>query len=611
MLISAPLRWWYFFGILELHLKRYKVVLDSIVPENLYASSYEQVGDYWITNGPMEVNKATAENGCAKVKGSLFSVSENMNLTDLFSRLNLQSTWTGIIPRIDKKGFIDSTDFAPATRTRFETINDTNLDPNNHGDEKGVLLKNVDTAGGYSFAYMPVSGNTLHRAVCLKKIPFPKKKSTIATLQMIKRTLFRQAEESYLSVHSTALMANHSLAILPGLPDGLDVSRMRTTEVYENTLTDDLDQLDTKITEIQTIFSNLESELDVTKIFLKHVSLLETIKRTERKLIDPLYRPMLLVDEKWVADLKPDSWVNIYRQNQDESTIVLQIEQSEGVSGSISTGTNRFRTRIFLPEPSSSTPLPDGTVTSSTQSSTTIPSTVQSTLPDTQPVLNNTFTSTATPTTLLTTTTMTTTTQSTSTTVTALVATEQSWKDWLAEKWQKVKNFAEFLQISLKIPSAYDIGLMIMGTIHSFLLVVLFVLVRRKPKPKIVRKMDFRPSRLFRRNSDGSVKSVTVSPSAPVIPMEMLNLRKPNPTKRVRIIEEPMSDSEDEETPLRSFSPKRNAPQPPMPLYPVPSTSSGTRYFETNPRERRGKLYLPKNIPLYLMQSEVAIDQLN
>jgi hypothetical protein len=35
MLISAPLRWWYFFGILELHLKRYKVVLDSIVPENL------------------------------------------------------------------------------------------------------------------------------------------------------------------------------------------------------------------------------------------------------------------------------------------------------------------------------------------------------------------------------------------------------------------------------------------------------------------------------------------------------------------------------------------------------------------------------------------------
>ncbi len=65
------------------------------------------------------------------------------------------------------------------------------------------------------------------------------------------------------------------------------------------------------------------------------------------------------------SDLKPDSWVNIYRQSQDESTIVLQIEQSEGVSGSISTGTNRFRTRIFLPEPNSSTPLPDGTVISS------------------------------------------------------------------------------------------------------------------------------------------------------------------------------------------------------------------------------------------------------
>jgi hypothetical protein len=225
--------------------------------------------------------------------------------------------------------------------------------------------------------------------------------------------------------------------------------------------------------------------------------------------------------------------------------------------------------------------------------------------------LNNTFTSTVTPTTPLTTTTTTTTTQSTSTTVTALVATEQSWKDWLAEKWQKVKNFAEFLQISLKIPSAYDIGLMIVGTIHSFLLVILFVLVRRKPKPKIVRKMDFRPSRLFRRNSDGSVKSVTVSPSAPILPMEMMNLRKPNPAKRVQIVEEPMSDSEDEETPLRTSTSKRNAPQPPMPLYPVPSTSSGTRYFETNPRERRGKLYLPKNIPLYLMQSEVAIDQLN
>jgi hypothetical protein len=99
MLIATQLKWWYYFAFLANLLKKYQDKLQEIELENVYASGYQQFGNFYVTNGPMEVTKAAAEMGCIRSKGTFFSVSEGMNLTDLFTTLNLQSTWTGIILR--------------------------------------------------------------------------------------------------------------------------------------------------------------------------------------------------------------------------------------------------------------------------------------------------------------------------------------------------------------------------------------------------------------------------------------------------------------------------------------------------------------------------------
>ncbi len=129
---------------------------------------------------------------------------------------------------------------------------------------------------------------------------------------MIKTTFFKQADDVKRSVKATSLLANHSLAILPRLPPGTDISGVRKAEPYDPNINDDLDELESRVEQIGTLFTNIETEMDVTQLMLRHMSLLEIVKRTERRLIDPLYHPLSLVDEKWEADLRPDSVMNIY-----------------------------------------------------------------------------------------------------------------------------------------------------------------------------------------------------------------------------------------------------------------------------------------------------------
>jgi hypothetical protein len=530
-----------------------------------------------------------------------------MNLTDLFTTLNLQSTWTGIILREDKQGFMDITDFAPLTRTKFGTINATGLDPTTFLVTQGVLLKNVDTTGGFNFAYVPTLADTTHRAVCLKAIPFPKKKSSLTTLKMIKTTFFKQADDVKRSVKATSLLANHSLAILPRLPPGTDISGVRKAEPYDPNINDDLDELESRVEQIGTLFTNIETEMDVTQLMLRHMSLLEIVKRTERRLIDPLYHPLSLVDEKWEADLRPDSVMNIYTKDDSDNTIVLQVEKALSITEN-SPVTNRFRTRQYLPEPfSSTTSLPDGTEPTPDLDISTPLSTSNT------PIMS-TSTSTTTTTTTITTTTTTTFTTTTRATTTSKalvpVAPEQSWGDWFFDKWQKMKTFSEFLEMSFKMPSIYDIIFMIILGIHKVL--ILYLYFGKKRKPIIVRKMDYKPPRMFRRHSDGSVKSVIAEPSAPIMPMEMLRLRKPNPTRRVQIVEDSHSSSDDEETPMRVRTAKRLAPPPPLAMYNMPSTSTDTQnYYKPSTKERKGRLYLPKSVPLYLVESEPNLDKYN
>ena len=100
----------------------YRERLLSVNFELEYGSPKVQLGDYYVTNGPMEVTYDQAELGCMKVRGKLLSISADMNLSEIFQKLELQSTWTSLYKREDGKMFLDDLDFVPLSKTDFDNV---------------------------------------------------------------------------------------------------------------------------------------------------------------------------------------------------------------------------------------------------------------------------------------------------------------------------------------------------------------------------------------------------------------------------------------------------------------------------------------------------------
>jgi len=389
------------------------------------------------------------------------------------------------------------------------------------------------------------------------------------------------------------------------------LAKAKQATVYDPNMQDDLNDLLLQEQDIIKLFKSMDNSNDINKLALRHLYFIESVKKIEKKLIDPLFTPLMLVDEKWTSELESNSQISLYKVGNEHSNIVVKIDQVLGQS--LPTGA----TRGSLPSPLTPMPTTTSTTTESYGTEPDVGNTETSFILVPQYKRKSTSTSTTTTEeTSTTSTTISTSTSSTSTTtvpntnLTVTVPPEQSWKDWLAEKWNKIKDFSEYLQMSIQMPSMYDILLMIVTFIHSA--VILFLIFFRKPKRVVVRKMDLAaniPKMFNRRHSDSSVHSIVTKPkrsSSTSVPIRI--------PKRVQI--QSNSSSDEEGTPLRTMSSeigtsrtlKRLAPTPPYPLYPVPTAPTPVPqppYARYKAPSRRGQLYLPKSVPLYLVESDI------
>jgi len=469
-------------------------------------------------------------------------------------------------------------DQLPVTRTKFDQIDDSQLVATTFdSDTQGVILKNLDTTGtGFRFAYVPVTLTATYRAVCLKTLPFPRKAENLQTIKYFKQEFHRDIEAEQRS------LALSFVSALPNVPDDLDLSSVKEAVVYDSKTEDELTLLESQIPEIIKSFSEIQTGEDMHKIALMHNNWIRQVNRIEKKLTNPLTNPLILIDEKWQTDIKSNSRVQVFKKNDEINTVILKVE--------VPAEFPQIPNKQFVPLPIFGETYDeyDELVTVPTRrrrpSSTTISTTTTTT----------TTTNTPKPYTL-------TTSKPFSTSTTATTTTkpdEEGWGDWFTKQWARVKSFTEFLNMSLKLPSAYDIICLILITIHSIILT--FMLFFRKPRRVVVRKMDWKAvmPKFKRRHSDSSIieTSSRTRPSAPtetIIEMEGVRKRE----RQVQWVE----DSDEESMPMQpqkrvkqieTTRTKKPAPPPPYPMYPSVS------------RKREGKIYLPKSLPLYLVESD-------
>jgi len=587
MIIAAKLSWVHFFAILQRLLTTYNTGLNGVSLDDTYRSPHFESGGLAVSNGPMEVPFQTAERGCLNAQSILFYVNPEMNLTELFIKANLQTTWTGIILREDKKVFLDATESLPLTRTKYDTIDDSQLVAATfQSDTHGVVLKNTDTTGtAYKFAYVPVPLTSAYRAICLKPIPFPRQEADLRILKFFKQEFHKDIEAEQRSVDLSLRSAGNSLRSLPTLPNNFDLSNVKEAIVYDNKMAEDFQLLESQIPEIIKAMKEVSKSSDIVSIMLRHNNWMQQIQRLEKKLLNPLTNPLILVDDRWVLDIKANTRLQVYKKDDSDNTVILKLEVPEKVQ--------KFPNKPFVPL-SSVTDYEDEEIsdpetpyrprkTASTSTTTTTTTTTVRPTPYT-----------ITSSTLFTTSTVPTTTAQPS---------AEGWGEWVHRTWQKVKSFSEFLNMSLSIPSAYDIILLGLFTIHSGILT--YILFFKRPRRVVVRKMDWSAimPKFRRRHSDSSIlgSGTRTVPSAPTV-FEMQEVRK----KKRQIQWEEKQSSSEESSPLqprsrvhqiemKPRSPKKPAPPPPYPLYPNIGRNRG----------REGKIYLPKSLPLYLVESDI------
>jgi len=292
----------------------------------------------------MEVTYDQAEIGCIKARGKLFYVTDRMDVKSLFEKLDLQSTWTMIYRKTDGKVFLDDSDFVPVTRTKCEVLNNQKLDATSFTDDMGILLNKSQTATGVEFSYEQVPKSSLHRAICLQAITFPRKSATMKILEQFRERFLVQLEEVEKSIESTSQMVNNSMRILPEIPANFDLTDARQVALQE-TLTLKIQKAQAEAEKIVNIFRTLEDPADLLNLLHQHSFVLNSLQALEGEIMEPIFRPLAFLDRNWQNELKTGSAIQLFLTSDDR--LILQVESPKRLSADVTvTGSTQLPSTV-------------------------------------------------------------------------------------------------------------------------------------------------------------------------------------------------------------------------------------------------------------------------
>lgn len=601
MLVSVSYNVSRLFTSLLAALSIYKEGLSKFNLELTYGSSKLQVGEFFVSDSVMEGSFEQAENSCFRQRGHLFYVLDGMNLTDIFEKIELSSIWVNIRKNEGERLYFDYDELPPLTKTEYNRIDASLLTDSEFTGQKAVILEN--TQG--SFQYKLVSATEPHRSLCMIRVKFPRKMETQKILLSFQEQFLDQLKDIEKSIFSASRMANNSMYVTPELPSNFILSNARQVP-FESEILEKIQKFTRDSSRVVDRLRKIKEPENIIQIIFEHNSLLSTLQNLEGEILEPLYKPLVYVEDN--SDLKPGAQLQLFAIGNEK--LVFQVEPPSDLSVTSTTigPTSRPRDTSTVPtEP-----------TTTTLRTSTIDLMDERNLYD---AVTGVFVSSSTTTT--TSTTVTTTTPKYNGLPTLVPGTsgpihtptlppsEQSWWDWFVTQIGYAKTVAGYITISWKFPSIWDLVLGSVSFCHTITLIIFCQCCQRKTQA-VTKKFSI--ARLFgrRQNRTNTVpKDAEADPEEEVIPMIVRNTT-PKVTVRKTDLNIETEREREMKKPVKSVM-KRTAPTPPVPSAPYlynEYQAAGTSVYGGGGGARpKVKGYLKTSIPVYLMQSDISLDQ--
>jgi hypothetical protein len=547
-----------------------------------------------------------------------------MDLNQIFANFNINETWTGIVLSQDRYLFLDSTDFPPAYRTKVDNINFYQLDKSTYGENNGILLRRVQEPSQYQFEYVPVLKTEQYPALCMAKIPYNRKKSSISAIKSMQKSFIASADSMLRGIRTTKTQVVNVLKTLPKLPANISVESGKEFSM-ETTLETDILLLDLDQYRVKDIIENMYEETDISRAFLSHSMFMDAVSRLEVAIATPLLHPVAFIKEEWQNEIKQNSTLTLYSKEDNEEELVLVLNSPDEYF--TVDNVNRRIVKKDIQSTTTTISSTGNTISSTTPSSTM---TTSSTVSSTSEQISAFSTTSPNPVGVTTTdffsgiynmwnpsnstsTSTTTTTTTVSPTTTANMTTEklpaESWYDRMVRAVLKIRTFADFLGSSWGMLTIYDIVLGFIVFIHSKLLGVLLYLRGGPTRLASVRKTTLTPrffQRIFGRSRETNDQNMsTLAPES--TELQDIVIHSKRGSRRVSYADF-ATDSDGESQPLNTGRKqmvkvvKRLAP--PVPSAPSPTPTPNVNMGTVKGRRTIRRVYLESNLPLYLADSD-------
>jgi hypothetical protein len=178
-----------------------------------------------------------------------------------------------------------------------------------------------------------------HRAICLQKIPFARKQSTIVLMDRLRNRYIRQVDSMIEEVRDAEREVNNTLLTLPRVePNSLPQDFSPIYSKFNQNQAEKIKSVSFSLGLVSMWFNTVSEVTDYFELLLEHTESMQMVKRLLNTMTDPIFRPLRMLNEGYGFDSGANSEVKLYT-TREMDRVVLSLLPMHNEASDVSTTT--------------------------------------------------------------------------------------------------------------------------------------------------------------------------------------------------------------------------------------------------------------------------------
>ena len=292
-------------------LTSYQTSLSNVDINSLYGMDSLQAGDYHIVTGPDNQNYDEATRYCALAHADLFTVRKDMNVHEVFSKLNIDGghVWTNIYKSKSTGILRDQTGFPPITTTDYEILDLLSVNVDTLAATEAISVEIINGSAIYSVRER--SSTIGAHTVCVKLTPFPQRTPTMQSLLNLKGLFELELNRAVEEMRYVKQYTERQLLLLP-----TGLLEENTPEIalppHIKSIKTDIEELNNEFPLIVNQFAKIFAPLDIIELQERHHWLLDDAKHLGSRCLQVVFSPIGLVESSSIGLLTSQSELRVF-----------------------------------------------------------------------------------------------------------------------------------------------------------------------------------------------------------------------------------------------------------------------------------------------------------